>query len=73
MPHVAGLVAPGGLLILSLRHGPVPPAELAPVIGAEETIALARPHRLEPILNQHAPSAQNQPGVSWTRLAFRKT
>ena len=73
MPHVAGLVAAGGLTALSLRHGPVPPGRRMFEVGAEETMALARPHGLKPILNQHAPSAQNQPGVSWIRLAFRKS
>ena len=41
MPAVASLVRPGGVLILSLRHGPMPAGRRMFEVSAEETIALA--------------------------------
>ena len=41
MPRVARLLRPGGRLVLSLRHGPVPTGRRMFEVGAEETIALA--------------------------------
>jgi hypothetical protein len=72
MPNVAALVRNGGVMIMSLRHGPVPPGRRMFEVSAEETIALARPLGLRCALNQAAQPSLRQPGVSWTRLAFRK-
>jgi SAM-dependent methyltransferase len=72
MPGVAALVRNGGVVIMSLRHGPVPPGRRMFEVTAEETIALAQPLGLCCILNQKARSSLRQPGVTWTRLAFRK-
>ena len=41
MPRVAALVRPGGLMTLSLRHGPVPPGRRMFDVTTAETIALA--------------------------------
>ena len=43
MPKVAALVRNGGVMIMSLRHGPVPPGRRMFEVSAEETIALAQP------------------------------
>ncbi len=43
MPNVAVLVRNGGVMIMSLRHGPVPPGRRMFEVSAEETIALAQP------------------------------
>jgi SAM-dependent methyltransferase len=43
MPNVAVLVHNGGVMIMSLRHGPVPPGRRMFEVSAEETIALAQP------------------------------
>jgi protein-L-isoaspartate O-methyltransferase len=75
MPVVASLVRDGGVMIMSLRHGPVPPRRRMFEVSAEETIELAQPHGLHPILNMQTPSIQllnRIAGVNWTRLAFRK-
>ena len=72
MPNVAALVRNGGVMIISLRHGPVPPGRRMFEISAEETIALAQPLGLRCTLHQEAEPSLRQPGVSWTRLAFRK-
>jgi len=75
MPTVAGLVAPGGLLVMTLRHGPVPTGRTMFAVSAEETIALAGEHGLRVAVNVHAESSQaanRDAGVSWTQLAFRR-
>lgn len=72
MPYVAALVRSGGLLVMTLRHGPVPPGRRMFEVSAEETIGLAQPLELRCVLNQPAQPSLRQPGVSWTRLAFHK-
>jgi SAM-dependent methyltransferase len=74
MASVAALVARRGLLVMTLRHGPVPGGRVMFDVSAEETIALARAHRLRLLLSVHAESTQatnRDAGVSWTQLAFR--
>jgi SAM-dependent methyltransferase len=72
MPNLVALVRNGGVVILSLRHGPVPPGRRMFEVSAEETIALAQPLGFRCMLNQEVETSLRQPGVSWTRLAFRK-
>jgi SAM-dependent methyltransferase len=73
MPAVASLVRPGGVLILSLRHGPVPVGRRMFDVSAEETIALAQAQDLNCIVNTITASVQaDRDDVTWTRLAFRK-
>jgi SAM-dependent methyltransferase len=72
MPNVSALVRNGGIVIMSLRHGPVPPGRRMFEVSAEETIALAQRSNLFCALNREAESSLRQPGVSWTRLAFHK-
>jgi len=71
--NVAALVGGGGVMIMTLRHGPVPPGRRMFEVSAEETISLAEPLGLCCVLNRPAESSLRQPGVSWTRLAFRKS
>ncbi|WP_431268362.1 hypothetical protein [Dankookia sp. P2] len=71
MPRMAGLLRPGGRLVLSLRHGPVPPGRRMFEVTAEETIALAVAAGLRLLLRlDRRPGAQARPGVCWTRLGF---
>ena len=73
MPVVAALVAPAGLLILSLRHGPGPPGRRMFDVPTEEPIAAAAREGLTCLVNTITASVQaDKPGVRWTRLAFRK-
>lgn len=75
MPNVASVIREGGVMILSLRHGPVPPGRRMFEVSAEETIELARARGLHPVLNLRTGSVQKQnrlAGVTWTRLAFAK-
>ena len=72
MPNVSALVRNGGIVIMSLRHGPIPPGRRMFEVSAEETRALARRWNLFCTLNQEVEASLRQPGVSWTRLGFRK-
>lgn len=74
MPRLASLLAPQGLMLLSLRHGPVPQGRRMFPVSPEETIQLAQAAGLQAVLN--VPSESIQPrnraaGVTWTRLGFR--
>jgi hypothetical protein len=71
---VASLLAPGGVMVLSLRHGPVPAGRRMFAVSGEETVELARQQGLRPVLNTQTESLQpgnRAAGVTWTRLAFR--
>jgi SAM-dependent methyltransferase len=73
MPIVAGLLRPGGLMILTQRHGPVPAGRRMFDVSASETIALAEAHGLTCIQRiEGGDSHFNRPGVTWDRLAFRR-
>jgi 2-polyprenyl-3-methyl-5-hydroxy-6-metoxy-1,4-benzoquinol methylase len=75
MPIVASLLRPGGRMIMSLRHGPVPEGRRMFEVTADETIALAGREGLRVILRLEAESVQQanrSSGVTWTHLAFDK-
>jgi SAM-dependent methyltransferase len=75
MPKVAALMRAGGIMIMKIRHGPVPEGRRMFDVTAEETIELAAVDGLHPILNLRTESIQEQnrlKGVSWTTLAFLK-
>ncbi len=50
MPRVASLLRSGGMLMLSLRHGPVPPGRRMFEVTADETIGLACAANLKLVL-----------------------
>jgi SAM-dependent methyltransferase len=75
MPNLAALIRAGGVMIMSIRHGPVPPGRRMFEVSSEETIELARMQGLHPVLNVHTESRQEQnrvAGITWTNLAFVK-
>lgn len=75
MDTVAPLLRPGGRLILSLRHGPVPTGRRMFSVTARETTALAARHGLRLLLNQTRGSilpVNRANGVTWTWLAFAR-
>lgn len=73
MPNAAYLVRPGGVMIMSLRYGPVPSGRRMFAVSAEETIRLAESEGLALVLNRsHQDGALRRPGVNWTRLAFAR-
>ncbi|WP_257169053.1 bifunctional 2-polyprenyl-6-hydroxyphenol methylase/3-demethylubiquinol 3-O-methyltransferase UbiG [Bradyrhizobium sp. SRS-191] len=75
LPNIAARVAPGGLLIMTLRHGPVPHGRRMFEIDAETVIAPARQLGLSLELNRHGSSLTSEnraAGVTWTTLAFSR-
>jgi SAM-dependent methyltransferase len=71
MARVAPLVRPGGLMALSLRHGPVPAGRRMFEVSARETCELATQHGLATIHESKGPALLGGPAVWWDRLAFR--
>jgi SAM-dependent methyltransferase len=72
IPNVSAQVRRGGVVSMTLRHGPVPAGRRMFEVSADETIGLAEPLGLYCVLHQSAQPSLRQPGVSWTRLAFIK-
>ncbi|MGH7059211.1 MAG: class I SAM-dependent methyltransferase [Stellaceae bacterium] len=73
MPKVASFLGPAGAMVMSLRHGPVPPGRRMFEVSAAETIGLAQNAGLRLELELRTASVQPQnAGVEWTRLAFLK-
>ncbi|HJQ60389.1 MAG TPA: class I SAM-dependent methyltransferase [Vineibacter sp.] len=71
MPGIATLLRPGGVVVISLRHGPLPPGRRMFDVTAEETIRLAEEVALRLLLRDHGPSVlPGKPDVCWTHLAF---
>lgn len=74
MPNVAALVAPGGYLSISLRHGPVPPGRRMFDISIDETLALAAPLGLAEIFRRDGTRDElNRSDISWSRLVMRRS
>lgn len=75
MPVVAAVLREGGVMIMSLRHGPVPQGRRMFEVSGQETITLAEAQGLHTLLNLRTESieeANRRAGVTWTRLAFRR-
>lgn len=76
MPAVAARLAPGGLLHISLRHGPIPPGRRMFAVTSEETLALAGSCGLAPVANWTKAAQQRgnqKAGVHFSTLLFRHT
>jgi protein-L-isoaspartate O-methyltransferase len=72
MPRLASLLRTGGIMVMKIRHGPVPPGRRMFHVSAEETINLAQLQGLEPILLLTGERSRDA-DVTWTRLAFSKS
>jgi SAM-dependent methyltransferase len=73
MPNLASLLAHGGVLLMSLRHGPVPAGRRMFQVSGAESISLAQESGLRPLLETRTESIQGtnrEAGVTWTHLAF---
>ncbi|MGW2161924.1 class I SAM-dependent methyltransferase [Nonomuraea sp. NPDC001699] len=71
MPSLTNLLATGGRVLLSLRHGPVPSGRRMFPVSARETIDLARAHDLELIHLAQRVDPHGRQDISWTCLAFQ--
>jgi 2-polyprenyl-3-methyl-5-hydroxy-6-metoxy-1,4-benzoquinol methylase len=75
IPRLAALLATGGLLVISVRHGPPPPNRHMFEVPVDETVASANAQGLAPVARVETPSTQElnrQAGVTWSWLAFRR-
>lgn len=75
MPTLAGLLAPGGVLIMSLRHGPGAPSRPVWPVSVEATVALAQEAGLALVHRVEAASVQagnRAAGVTWTWVCLEK-
>ena len=70
MARVAALLAPGGVMALSLRHGPAPEGRRMFAVTAAETRALAEAHGLATLHASEGAALLHGPEVRWTRLVF---
>ncbi|MFC0600702.1 class I SAM-dependent methyltransferase [Streptomyces palmae] len=73
MERIAGLLASGGRLVLSLRHGPVPAGRRMFPVSARETIELAGRHGLRPVHHSEREDPLGRGGVRWSYLGLRRT
>ena len=69
---LAALLARGGQLVMSLRHGPVPPGRRMFEVSADETIALAAGQGLACHLRFERESSVPGADVRWSVLALRR-
>jgi SAM-dependent methyltransferase len=72
MAAIAGVMAPGGLLVLTLRHGPVPPGRRMFEVPAAEVIGLGAGHGLALAHAGGNGDVLGRDGVSWSVLALRR-
>ena len=73
MPVLATLVRKGGIAILTLRHGPIPPGKGIFEVTADETIRLAEEYGMALVLDvREQPSLSGNAQVSWTSLVFSR-
>ena len=73
MTRVSGLLRPGGTLLLSLRHGPLPEGRRMFHVSPEETIHLAGGEGLSVVVARtHQPDFFGRSHVTWTSLAFTR-
>ena len=74
MFSLASLLAPEGVLVVSLRHGPLPAGRYMFEVSGDETMALASSHglaRVFKVVTESSQAVNRAAGVTWTRLAFR--
>lgn len=74
MATLASLLSPSGVIVMSLRHGPVPAGRRMFEVSGAEATAQASQVGLSCELNIHTESSQavnRAAGVTWTRLAFK--
>lgn len=72
MSAVAGLVRAGGVIVMSLRHGPVPDGRRMFDVAADETIALGPQAGLQ---EHHRSTREDMLGrgdVTWSFLALKR-
>jgi protein-L-isoaspartate O-methyltransferase len=73
MRNVAPMIRENGLMIMSLRHGPIPQGKRMFDVTRQETVKIAAAHGLRLVVClENQASAFARTDVTWTRLAFSK-
>jgi len=72
MARVSGLLRVNGVMVLSLRHGPIPQGRIMFDVTPAETTALAQAQGLVTLYAGTRAGRSDQPSVWWDRLAFRR-
>ena len=75
LSNLASLLAPGGRIVLSLRHGPGAPSRACYPVSAAEMIGSAEREGLRLEAQRDCPSIQKSnrdAGVTWTWLCFAR-
>jgi SAM-dependent methyltransferase len=72
MATLAALLAPGGRIAMTLRHGPVPEGRRMFEVSAQETAALALGHGLRMLHRVECADMLHRPDVNWTALVLEK-
>ncbi|MBN8943588.1 MAG: methyltransferase domain-containing protein [Rhizobiales bacterium] len=72
MAALASLLTPGGLVFMTLRHGPVPPGRRMFDVSADETAALAGANGLAEIHRGSREDMLSRGAVTWSVLALRR-
>jgi SAM-dependent methyltransferase len=70
MRTLATLAAPGGLVSMTLRHGPVPMGRRMFDVTADEVSSLAAEFGLRAMYRAQAPDMLDRPDVRWTFLVL---
>ena len=65
------LLKPGGLLVMTLRHGPAEPERGMHPVTLAELEGLARDHGLSLMRTEEGSDAQGRAGITWTHVALR--
>ncbi|WP_207400804.1 class I SAM-dependent methyltransferase [Actinomadura roseirufa] len=70
MERIAALVAPAGRVVMTLRHGPVPPGRRMFDVSADETVAIAAEAGLALLHRGSGADTLGRPGLRWSSLGF---
>ncbi|MCE6967421.1 methyltransferase domain-containing protein [Cereibacter sphaeroides] len=68
---LTGLLKPGGLLLITLRHGPAVPGRGMHPVSTEEIAALAKAQGAQILHEGQAEDRLRRPDVRWTQVALR--
>ena len=71
MRKLLSLLKPGGVLALTLRHGPAAAERAMHAVSAEEVERLARSHGALVARIVESPDVMGRPEISWTGMALR--
>ncbi|MCX5397888.1 bifunctional 2-polyprenyl-6-hydroxyphenol methylase/3-demethylubiquinol 3-O-methyltransferase UbiG [Streptomyces sp. NBC_00102] len=72
METLGRVTAPGGLVVLTLRHGPVPAGRRMFDVSVDETVGLAREQGLSAVHLSGRADLHGRSGVRWSTVGLRR-